>query len=195
MLIFFATIKDEQSRNKLEALYIKYGKDMFKVSYRVLNDYQLAQDAVQAAFIKLVGNLDKIDEINCNKTRAFVVIIVRNISINMYRERKRRNHMSLEGMEDALPDDSQMIDEKLISMEMFSQIVSKIKELHPAYSDIISLKFFYFYSDNEIAKILNITQENVRVRLYRAKRSLIKLLSQSEELIENGWFFGSESGG
>ena len=139
--------------------------------------------------------LNKINEIDCNKTRAFVVIIVRNISINMYRERKRRNHTPLDGMEDALSDDSQMVDEKLISIEMLSQIASKINELHPAYSDIISLKYFYFYSDNEIAKIFNITQENVRVRLYRAKRSLIKLLSQSEEFIENGWFFGSESSG
>lgn len=194
MIFFFAIIDDEHCRSKLEALYTKYGKDMFKVAYRVLNDHQLAQDAVQAAFIKLIDDLDKVDEINCNKTRAFVVIIVRNISINMYRERKRRNHMPLDGMEDALPDDSQMIDEKLISMELLSQIESKIKELHTAYSDVISLKYFYFYSDNEIAKILSITQENVRVRLYRAKRNLIKLLLQSEEFIENEWFFSSERG-
>lgn len=194
MLFFFAIIEDEYSRSKLEALYIKYGKDMFKVAYRVLNDYQLAQDAVQVAFIKLIDNLDKIDEINCNKTRAFVVIIVRNISINIYRARRIRNHMSLEDMEDILSDDTQVIDEKIISMEMLSQVASKIKELHPAYSDIISLKYFYFYSDSEIAKMLNITQENVRVRLYRAKRNLIKILSQSEGLIENEWFFGSERG-
>ena len=121
MLLFFATIENEH-RSKLEALYKTYGKDMFKVAYRVLNDYQLAQDAVHVAFIKLVDNLNKINEIDCNKTRAFVVIIVRNISINMYRERKRRNHTPLDGMEDALSDDSQMVDEKLISIEMLSQI-------------------------------------------------------------------------
>ncbi|RJQ38205.1 MAG: RNA polymerase sigma factor [Nitrospiraceae bacterium] len=185
MLIFFAVIDDEYSRSKLEALYVKYCKDMFNVAYRVLNDYQLAQDAVQGAFIKLIDNLDKIDEINSNKTRAFIVIIVRNISINIYRERRRQNQMPLEDIEDILSDDTQVIDEKIINMEMIGQLALKIKELQPAYSDIISLKYFYLYSDSEIAKLLNITQENVRVRLYRAKRNLIKILSQSKGLLEN----------
>lgn len=185
MLFFAAIIDDERSKNKLEALYTKYGKDMFRVAYRILNDYQLAQDAVQVAFIKLIDNISKIDEVNSNKTRAFVVIIVRNISINIYRERKRRNDMPLEDVKDILSDNTQIIDEKIISTEMMNQIASKIKKLHPAYSDILSLKYFYFYSDSEIAKILNITQENVRVRLYRAKRNLVKILSQNGGIIEN----------
>lgn len=86
MLFFVAIIEDEQSKSKPESLYTKYGKDMFRVAYRILNDYQLAQDAVQVAFIKLIDNIDKIDEVNSNKTRAFAVIVVRNISINIYRE-------------------------------------------------------------------------------------------------------------
>lgn len=167
---------------------------MFRVAYRILKDCHLAQDAVQTAFLKLIDNLDKIDEIDCNKTRAFVVIIVRNISINFYRERKRQIYMPLDDIENALPDGSLMIDEKIISMEMLSQIESKIKELHPAYSDIISLKYFYSYSDIEIAELLNITRENVRVRLHRARKNLINILLESEGLIENGWFLDSKSG-
>lgn len=191
-MFFLAAIEDEYSRSKVEALYIKYGLDMFKVAHGVLNDYQLAQDAVQAAFIKLIDNIDKIDEINCNKTRAFVVIIVRNISINIYRERRRRNHMPLEDIEDILPDDAETIDERIINIEMYSQIASKIDELPDVYGDIISLKYFYHYSDSEIAKLLNITQENVRVRLFRAKKSLFKSLSESKEIIENEGFFSSK---
>lgn len=182
MLLFLATIKDENAKKKLEALYIKYKTDMFKVAYRILDDYQLAQDAVQIAFISIMDNLDKIDEIYCNKTRAFVVIIVRNISINLYRKRKKQNGILLEDIEDTLPDGNQMIDEMIIDAEMFSRVSSKIRELRPDYSDIISLKYFYHYTDDEIAKLLNITPGNVRVRLHRAKQSLIMLLSEDREL-------------
>lgn len=182
MLLFLAAIEDGHSRRKLEALYTKYNKDMFKVAYRVLNDYHLAQDAVQSAFINLIDCLDKIDKINCNKTRSFVVIIVRNISINLYRKRKKQYDIALEEIEDILPDNSEPIDDKMIDAEMFNLVSSNIQELRTDYADIISLKYFYHHSDSEIAKLLNITHENVRVRLHRARQNLIKLLSKDGEL-------------
>ena len=186
MLLFLATIKDENSKKKLEALYLKYKKDMFNVAYRILDDYQLAQDAVQTAFINIMDNLDKIENIYCNKTRAFVIIIVRNISINLYKKRKKH----IEDIDDTLPDDKQMIDEMIIDADIFSKISSKIRELRPDYSDIISLniislKYFYHYSDVEIARLLNITPGNVRVRLHRAKQRLIMLLSEDRELTKS----------
>lgn len=182
MLLFLATIENEHSRRKLEALYIKYKKDMFKVAYRILNDDYLAQDAVHSAFINLIGSLDKIDEINCNKTRAYLVIIVRNIAIDLYRKRKKQSNIALDKIEDFLPDNSKPIDEKIIDAEIFSRVSSKMQELHPAYADIISFKYFYHYSNSEIAKLLNTSPENVRVKLHRARKSLLKLLSQDEEL-------------
>lgn len=176
-MLFLAAIEDEQDRSKVEALYEKYKKDMFKAAYRVLNDYQLAQDAVQTAFINIINNLEKIDEINCNKTRAFVVIIVRNISINLYRKKKKHYNIELEALEEILPDDGKSIEEILIDSEMLNMIAAKMKELHTPYSDIISLKYFYQYTNGEIAALLNITEENVRVRLHRARQSFFKLLS------------------
>lgn len=181
MLLLLAAIEDKCKQNKLEALYEMYHLDMFRVAYRVLNDYHLAQDAVQSAFINLIDNLDKIDQVDCNKTRAFVVIITRNISINLYRKRKRQKDVLLEDVENILPDNSQFIDEKIINAELFERLSSKIKDLYAPYADILSLRYFYHYSDKKIAEILGITHENARIRLYRAKQSLIKLLMKDEE--------------
>ena len=144
MLVFLASVEDEKSRDKLENLYVQYSRDMFKVAYRILDDYYLAQDAVQSAFINIMNNINKIDEINCNRTRAFVVIIVRNISINLYRKRKKQNDMTLDEIDEFLPDNSEIIDENIINDEALNIIVTRIKELHPTYADIISLKYFYY---------------------------------------------------
>ena len=179
MLFFLLYIEDSHDKCKLEELYLKYNKDMFRVAFRILNDYHLAQDAVQLAFIKLIDNLNKINEINCNRTRSFVVIIVRNVSINLYRKRKKESNISLDGMEYDIPDSNEMmIEDRVINDEMLEKISSKIKELHPPYADIISLKYFFHYSNDEIAKILGISNENVRVRLHCARQSLIKLLNE-----------------
>jgi len=176
---------DKCKTNKIEALYEKYRMDMFRVAYRVLNDYHLAQDAVQSAFINLIHNLDDIDEIDCKKTRAFVIIVTRNVSINLYRKRKRQNNIILEDMENILEDESQFIDEKIINAELFDKVLSKIKGLYAPYADILSLRYVYHYSNKKIAELLGITHENARIRLHRAKQSLIKSIMEDEEWGEN----------
>lgn len=181
-MILFMTIENDYSRDKLEQLYCKYHKLVYHIAYNILKDPHLAQDVVQSVFIKLIDNLDKIDQIDCNKTKAFIVIISRNLSINLYRKRNRQNDMGLENLEEFLPDNSQSIDEKIISNEVLDRISCKIKKLHEPYADILTLKYYYQYSDKEIAQLLDITHENVRTRLHRARQSLIKLL-----LADEGW--------
>lgn len=187
MVFLFAAIEDEYSRNKLEALYNKYHKHMYRVAYSILKDSFLAQDVVHSVFIKLIDNLDKIDEIDCNKTKAFIVIITRNLSINLYRDRNRRNDIGLEDLENVLPDDNLPIDEIIIHAEILDKISLKMKELHEPYADILSLKYFYHYSDQEIAELLDITHANVRTRLHRARQNLMKLLLENEGWEENEW--------
>ena len=111
MLLLLTTVQQEENQNKLEALYERYRFDMFRVAYSVLKDYHLAQDAVQSAFIRLLNNLDGIDQIESEKTRAFVIIVTRNISINFYRKRKRQNNVMLDEVEDIIADESQVIDD------------------------------------------------------------------------------------
>lgn len=182
MLLLLTTVQQEENQNKLEALYERYRFDMFRVAYSVLKDYHLAQDAVQSAFIRLLNNLDGIDQIESEKTRAFVIIVTRNISINFYRKRKRQNNVMLDEVEDILADESQVIDDKIVNAELFDRIKSKIKHLYEPYADILALRYFYHYSDKEIAELLGISHENARVRLHRAKQSLIREIMKDE-----GW--------
>ena len=181
MLIIFAAIQNKENRRRLEALYEEHASRMYKVAYRILNDEHLAQDAVQEAFINISNNLEKIIGNNCNKLRALFVIIVRNVSIDIYRLRKKQYSVSIEEIEEDLPESGSSVEEILMNNETFTRVTEKIKELHPSYADILSLKFFYHYEDEEISRILNITPENIRTRLHRARKSLIKLLSQEQE--------------
>lgn len=192
-MILFMTIENDYSRDKLEQLYCKYHKLVYHIAYNILKDPHLAQDVVQSVFIKLIDNLDKIDQIDCNKTKAFIVIISRNLSINLYRKRNRQNDMGLENLEEFLPDNSQSIDEKIISNEVLDRISCKIKKLHEPYADILTLKYYYQYSDKEIAQLLDITHENVRTRLHRARQSLIKLLLEDEGWDEDVQFVNTKA--
>ncbi len=162
-------------KDKLELLYKTYYKYMCKIAYNILNDFHLAQDVVQSAFIKLLENIHKIEEINSDKTKSFITMVTKNIAINYYNKIKRQKHINIETLNYILVNNDQPMDE-IIDKEIFDTVASHVKKLNPNYKDILSLKYYYNYSHKEIAAILDITQENVRVRIHRAKQSLIKRL-------------------
>ncbi len=64
-------------------------KIAYWTAYDILKDHYEAEDVVQDAMIKVANIIDGIEDVNCNKTRALIVIIVRNLSFNIYNRRKR----------------------------------------------------------------------------------------------------------
>lgn len=88
MITFLLIINNDEKRTKLEEIYTHYHKDLFITAYSILKDYQEAEDAVQKMIIKLHNNLEKINEIKCKKTRAYLVTIIRNICYDTYNKKK-----------------------------------------------------------------------------------------------------------
>lgn len=142
----------------------------------LLKDAYLAEDAVHQAFIRIIQNLDKINQIDCHKTRSFIVIITKNIAIDIFRKRKKENTISYHGIEFKL-------DEIAATKEEFdedNEIITAIASLPFNYSSVLMLKYSQFYSDSEISEILSISESNVRQRIVRAKKKLKSELRKIE---------------
>lgn len=177
MLIYLNLIETEEDKRKFERIYLAYKQTMFYAANRILKDHHLSEDAVHQAFLRIVDNLDKIRENDCHKTRAFLVVVVEHISIDIYRKRKRENMVSFDELELYIADDTSHED------EVIDKVTSAILKLPINYSTVLRLKFSQGYNDVEIAEILNITQENVRQRISRAKKKLSELLQKEGEYI------------
>jgi len=91
VFIYIALIESEEDKDKFEELYKTYKQLMFYTANNILKDVDLAEDAVHQAFLRIINHLDKIDEINCRKTKGFIVTIIEHVSIDIYRKRKREN--------------------------------------------------------------------------------------------------------
>ena len=74
---------------KLEQLFELYSDLMLQHAYYILKDITTSQDAVSEAFLRVIKIIEKINELDCPKTRKLMVIIVENISKNIYNRRKR----------------------------------------------------------------------------------------------------------
>jgi len=169
----------------LEQLYTQYGRLMYHVAYEILRDPYLAEDAVQSAFLKLTKNTFSIDSVSCNKTRYFMVIIVRNISIEIYHAKKKNALLFEEEELSAIPDDAQSPLDNILHDEGIETIQRMLRAMDTKYSDMIMMRYFYDYSLSEIAALFNISEQLVRVRLHRARKMLVEKLieEQSHEKI------------
>lgn len=148
---------------------------MFHAALNILRDSQLAEDAVHESFIRLTKNLHKIDEDNHSKTYKFLIVICRNVSLDII---KRKSSLNLSELHENIVDDSKDMDEIIINDETFNRVLKGIKTLIPEYQSVILLKYSHHLTNDEIAKFLEVSTDLVRKRIERAKKQLSNLLSK-----------------
>lgn len=172
MLSYILLIETEEDKSKFERIYNNYRQTMYYAAYHILKNEHTAEDIVHQAFLRVIDHLDKIDENNCHKTKAFLVVITEHLAIDYYRKQKRANIVSYEEME------LYVADEQIEQDDDVNEIISAIELLPINYSSVLRLKYSQGYQDSEIARILNITEDNVRKRISRAKKKLALLLNR-----------------
>lgn len=175
MLIYLSLIEAEEDKRKFERIYDSYKQTMFYAANRILKNHHTAEDAVHQAFLRLINHLDKINENDCHKTRAFLVVITEHIAIDIYRKLKRANTLSFDELEIYIADNSPP------EYEVIDNVSSAIDSLPVNYSTVLRLKFSQGYNDSEIAQILDITEDNVRQRISRARKKLKQLLQKESD--------------
>ncbi len=163
--------KEEKTR----LIFEKYKNLMFHIANSILHDPKLSEDIVQESMIKIIQNLDKINDINCHKTKSFIVIICKRVAIDYYRKINRQDISSFDTLEYNVAVDFQSDDGDI-------DIIEAIKSLSYIYSEILILKYINELSNSEISKILDISESLVRKRIERAKEKL------KDKLIERGLY-------
>ena len=175
MLIYLSLLDSEEEISKFELIYNTYKKQMYYTANNILKDSHLAEDAVHNAFLRIINNLEKIEDINSHKTKGLIVIIVKNVSIDIYRKNKkeRDNTIFIDDL-----DDINGYDE--INKNDIGDLEIAISKLPENYKQVFLLKFSHVLTDNEISEILDIKPDNVRKRISRGREKLKNILKKME---------------
>ena len=147
---------------------------MFNVSFRIVNDYAIAEDVMQESFLKA---FQKLATFSKNVTfGAWLKKIVVNKSID---ELKKQNKFQFEsftdGNQNIVEDDEDQHEN--YNQNKINSILETMKTLKPNYNLILTLFFIEGYDLKEITEILNISNENCRTMMSRAKESLRKKMN------------------
>lgn len=180
MSFYMSMIDTEENKTKLELIYEKYHKLMFYIAYKILKDNPLSEDAVHDSFVKIIENLHNIEEVTCHRTKYYIVTIVRNTSINLYNYRKNKAYIPIEEIEYELFIDTEF--EKIFNSDLdnLGDLGRAVIKLPVMYRDIITMKFVYNFTYQEIAFSLGITEVTARKRKERAKHKIKDLLEKEK---------------
>ena len=172
MLVYLQMIETPEQKSKFEQIYLEYRDTVYAVAYKILHNESDAEDAVHQAFVKVAENIQKISEVKCPKTKGFIVTIVENRAIDVYRRKKRHPHVpfSEEHVGVAVEPDGA------------DDLAACIAKLPARYRQVILLKYHHGYSTKEIAKLLAITVSNANKLEQRAKAKLEQLCKEAQIL-------------
>ncbi len=173
MLSLYLTLVDsEEEKGKFERIYLQYKNLMLSCAYSILNDKSLSEDAVHDAFIRIMKNLSKIDDVDSPRTRGFVVVITENVSKTLY---NKMNRVKIVELNENIPFD-ESIEQNAEQKYTAELIADKISQLPDNYKYVMVLKYRNGLDDKEIASALGLPHALVRKRLERGRKALGKLL-------------------
>ncbi len=72
----------------------------------------------------------------------------------------------------------------MVQMDMTREMEEYLNEIHPSYARVVTLRFYHGLTVRKIAKLLDTTEGNVRVRLNRALSALKVLIKERSALNE-----------
>ncbi len=157
-------------------LIIKDYKDglLFYLNSYVHNIY-VAEELMQETFFKIAVKRPKFKEKSSFKTWLYT--IGRNVAIDYLRHNAKAAAMSVEMMENAVADETDL-EKHYLKSERKILIHKAMAALKPEYRQVLWLVFFECFSNAEAAHIMNKSKRQIENLLFRAKQSLKSILKK-----------------
>ncbi|MCX8123524.1 MAG: RNA polymerase sigma factor [Spirochaetes bacterium] len=149
------------SKEELISLYTTYYKEIFNYIYHLIGSYESAEDILQDTFINLIEYSKKTD-INPNTVKSLLYTSAHNLSINYLKKNVRTDSFE-EDSPYVISNDT--VENDLLFQEIQQEVANALKELDPISRSIFILKRENNYSNEEIAKLLQISERTVRRKL------------------------------
>lgn len=150
----------------VETLVDTYRNNLYAAAFSVCKNAQDAEDAVQDTFIQYWSQ--KKDFESEQHVRAWLLRVAINRAKNKNVSFFRRNTRPLEDYMETLAFES----------EEASDLFEAVMNLPEKYRIVIHLYYYEDYSVKEIAEILEVTPNNVKVRLSRGRQFLRSTLKE-----------------
>lgn len=157
---------------RFAALYDKYYEQIFRFIYQRVDDKEQAFDTTQQTFLKAMNNLHKY-EFRGVPFASWLYRIASSEVNNLFRAEKTQRTVNIDSVN--VYSIIEEIRESKID-QYHDKIVGIISELPEEELQLIEMRFFEKRAFKEIAEILDMTENNAKVKTYRILDKLKKMI-------------------
>ena len=152
--------------------------ELYRLALRITLNHAEAEDVVQETMIKVWNRRDRWDELE--SIEAFCLTICRNIALDKIRKAENQNQSLMEDYD--APDRSYTSnpEEQAMQQDRISLIRRLIDTLPEKQRSCMQLRDIEGKSYKEIAKILNVSEEQVKINIFRARQTIKKKYIDTE---------------
>ncbi len=156
----------------LKQLYARYYNEIYLYLFSLSHSKEISEDLTQETFLKGMLTLED----RHSNPRAWLFMVARNLYIDYHRKyiSRQKSSDADETLENIPVYDD--VADRMIRDEGRKILYKALQRLDIEKREIIQLQYFMNVSQKEISSILRLTPENVRVKSYRAKKELRKIL-------------------
>ncbi len=158
-----------------EELVLIYKKRVFSFAYYHVRNKADAEDISQEVFWRLFNYIKKYDV--KRKFFSWIYAIEMNVIKSFFQKNKNRTVELTENFINSII----FNDNSLLSVDDKLFLFKAMEEISEDEKNILFLKYMDDLSIKEISETLEITEENVKVRIYRAKEKLQKIIGGQNE--------------
>ena len=161
----------------LAVVYRTYSREIYLYLYGLSHNRQLSEDLMQETFAKALITVVTAD----TGIRAWLYKVARNLYFNTYRKDKRLI-IGLENAENKAEIREEIEESplsKLLTTEREEALYKALNKLEGKKREVLLLQYFSGLSGKDIAKLLDITTENVRILAFRGKKELKLYLEEA----------------
>ena len=152
-----------KKENILASYLINLGEEVFNLLLAKGAKKEDAEDIIQNTFYKVYTLLDDLTERNI---RPWFFRVALNEYIDLKRKKEQQNIYLTEEIYSKLQQPDREFDSILNKDEIFYLL----KDIKKEYKEIFFLKYYYDFSYEEIATMLDIKVNSVKQKLYRARQ-------------------------
>ena len=158
----------ESGESFFYSLYQRYRRFVLSEAWKYCSNHYDVEDLTQEVWLILVGRVDQLERYSHYQLCGYISVAVRNTAISMYRI--RRVEYPLSTAENLSYDEATLLNDvfdRKLKVEIFRNVWGNvpIKE-----RELLERKYVLSQNDNEIAQIMGIRKNSVRMYLTRARK-------------------------
>lgn len=174
---YLSMLQTKEERDIFEDFYKKNYDRLVRIAFKNVHNKHDSEEAVSEAFKRIMDKPEKFFSLDEKKRVAFVDVVVRNVSVDMFKKSIRESFI-----DDVFPEEEPAsninVEREVVGKCSEADLKEFIKTLSDYQKEALMLKMTHGFSYSEIAESLNITEATARKRVSLAYAKIREFLEK-----------------